>query len=838
MVTPDSTSSAPNSPYGEDTIKLNSSVISSSSPVRSTSYLQNLQLQQQFLQFQFLQLQQQQQQQDQQLALQQQQQQQLQLQQAQPYANPYFQTPIDQLFQFDNNPNSSFNPTRPPNIHTNQPYVSPYLHLAPLTNHSDLQPQPPPALLLDLELGLGLVKQQQDSLPPQQQAQSQPTPLLNQQHPFYNEYINDMPSTQHPYLIFNNTNAAHSTTSLPNLDAANPSSILPQSALNQSEYYKVTNGSMSNDPQPSTFLYNLHNHSADLVMNNDLEFSNASFDSIGGVSVSAAATGAGAGAGDYSHTNITSNFAQTNLHSSSQQSDVLPPPPSLPPPPTSLPSQQSQNQYLDVVPPQQLTNNALKTEANSPLITDSANFTTSQPQFENTILEQSPIFSNSTILSGIDEPLKEKSPNMLNSTLPLSKSTPHHIYQPSSSSSSHVRHNKITKKSSLSRLNTSSKKNLRANLVHSLSTPTELDDANNNNNDIVTPPKTLSPLLRKKTSFINVKKENDIDDSHDINCKNFSIDIDDMDDEDVLSDFSQPPPPIGGVSNDTMRSLAPVGGVGLGSSGNITGYRSLSNASSTSSHGSHHGLPVMNIFRHNPDSTKPSTPSPILSTASSSSTLSNKKVVKKLRGRKSKTKMNKSSIKTEQVVNEEPQVKNYKDDNDNDNDNGHGHDHDDENGGVSSDVGTGSNSTPSTTTKGKKMKLNVDLNNGGGSGTGSGSCSDENTSGNGTNTNTDSTSTSNPMVKKKHTRRRLLPRSKKGCWICRIKHLKCDEVTPICGGCAKFGLQCDYSSEKPAYVTDKILRQEKLTEVSLIRKRNQAKTKISRKKSSNDITND
>lgn len=92
--------------------------------------------------------------------------------------------------------------------------------------------------------------------------------------------------------------------------------------------------------------------------------------------------------------------------------------------------------------------------------------------------------------------------------------------------------------------------------------------------------------------------------------------------------FSQPPPPIGGVSNDTMRSLAPVGGVGLGSSGNITGYRSLSNASSTSSHGSHHGLPVMNIFRHNPDSTKPSTPSPILSTASSSSTLSNKKVVK------------------------------------------------------------------------------------------------------------------------------------------------------------------------------------------------------------------
>ena len=92
------------------------------------------------------------------------------------------------------------------------------------------------------------------------------------------------------------------------------------------------------------------------------------------------------------------------------------------------------------------------------------------------------------------------------------------------------------------------------------------------------------------------------------------------------------------------------------------------------------------------------------------------------------------------------------------------------------------------------MKLNVDLNNGGGSGTGSGSCSDENTSGNGTNTNTDSTSTSNPMVKR-NIQEEDYYLDLKGCWICRIKHLKCDEVTPICGGCAKFGLQCDYSSE-------------------------------------------
>ena len=77
-------------------------------------------------------------------------------------------------------------------------------------------------------------------------------------------------------------------------------------------------------------------------------------------------------------------------------------------------------------------------------------------------------------------------------------------------------------------------------------------------------------------------------------------------------------------------------------------------------------------------------------------------------------------------------------------------------------------------------------------------------------------------VKKKYTRRRLLPRSKKGCWICRIKHLKCDEVRPSCGACVRFGLTCDYSPTKPDYVTDKELRQKKLSEITITRKQNQA----------------
>lgn len=75
--------------------------------------------------------------------------------------------------------------------------------------------------------------------------------------------------------------------------------------------------------------------------------------------------------------------------------------------------------------------------------------------------------------------------------------------------------------------------------------------------------------------------------------------------------------------------------------------------------------------------------------------------------------------------------------------------------------------------------------------------------------------------RKKHTRRRLLPRSKIGCWICRIKHLKCDEAKPYCSSCLKFGVACDYSAEKPSYVTDKNLRSQKLAEIAHVRKNNQ-----------------
>lgn len=87
---------------------------------------------------------------------------------------------------------------------------------------------------------------------------------------------------------------------------------------------------------------------------------------------------------------------------------------------------------------------------------------------------------------------------------------------------------------------------------------------------------------------------------------------------------------------------------------------------------------------------------------------------------------------------------------------------------------------------------------------------------------------------KKYTRRRLLPRSKNGCWICRIKHLKCDEKRPVCLSCSKFGIECDYSPTKPDYVVDKQLRKEKLLAISMLRKQKLVTKKISTRLLRND----
>lgn len=78
-----------------------------------------------------------------------------------------------------------------------------------------------------------------------------------------------------------------------------------------------------------------------------------------------------------------------------------------------------------------------------------------------------------------------------------------------------------------------------------------------------------------------------------------------------------------------------------------------------------------------------------------------------------------------------------------------------------------------------------------------------------------------PLVKpgqvKKRKRKNIISRSKLGCWICRIKHLKCDESKPMCNNCIRFGIKCDYSPNRPDYVLDRCLRRQKLD--SIIKKK-------------------
>lgn len=42
-------------------------------------------------------------------------------------------------------------------------------------------------------------------------------------------------------------------------------------------------------------------------------------------------------------------------------------------------------------------------------------------------------------------------------------------------------------------------------------------------------------------------------------------------------------------------------------------------------------------------------------------------------------------------------------------------------------------------------------------------------------------------------RNRLPPRSRNGCWTCRLRKVKCDEARPTCGQCTRLGHTCDYS---------------------------------------------
>lgn len=85
-------------------------------------------------------------------------------------------------------------------------------------------------------------------------------------------------------------------------------------------------------------------------------------------------------------------------------------------------------------------------------------------------------------------------------------------------------------------------------------------------------------------------------------------------------------------------------------------------------------------------------------------------------------------------------------------------------------------------------------------------------------TSTSTYSALSPKSKKPVRRRQIKSRLRSGCWICRIKHLKCDETHPACQNCARSGIECDYSSDRPQWVNDKILRKQKLASISTKKK--------------------
>ncbi|KAK0632618.1 fungal-specific transcription factor domain-containing protein [Immersiella caudata] len=52
-------------------------------------------------------------------------------------------------------------------------------------------------------------------------------------------------------------------------------------------------------------------------------------------------------------------------------------------------------------------------------------------------------------------------------------------------------------------------------------------------------------------------------------------------------------------------------------------------------------------------------------------------------------------------------------------------------------------------------------------------------------------------------------RSSEGCWTCRLRRKKCDEVRPVCNACGALEIDCLYSDEKPEWMDNGPLQKEK-----------------------------
>lgn len=62
-----------------------------------------------------------------------------------------------------------------------------------------------------------------------------------------------------------------------------------------------------------------------------------------------------------------------------------------------------------------------------------------------------------------------------------------------------------------------------------------------------------------------------------------------------------------------------------------------------------------------------------------------------------------------------------------------------------------------------------------------------------------------------------LPRSKTGCWTCRLRRKKCPEEKPHCSQCSRLQLRCDgYGIDKPAFMYEKNEQNKRLGEIKAV----------------------
>ncbi|KAH3665893.1 hypothetical protein OGAPHI_004082 [Ogataea philodendri] len=65
--------------------------------------------------------------------------------------------------------------------------------------------------------------------------------------------------------------------------------------------------------------------------------------------------------------------------------------------------------------------------------------------------------------------------------------------------------------------------------------------------------------------------------------------------------------------------------------------------------------------------------------------------------------------------------------------------------------------------------------------------------------------------------RNRAPRSKNGCWTCRLRRKRCPEQRPVCSECVRLGLECDgYTVERPAFMRNSNAAKGKMEEIKTI----------------------